>query len=71
MASKMHAASEEVPPDEEQASRYLKIADVSRIALSLPSDHLGMWENSFFSIGKGLATLRGRQEVVYQRRGSC
>ena len=70
MASNIHAALEEVPLDEDQAFRALKIAVVGGRASSFPSSHLDIWERSFLSIRKFLAPSRGRPEGLYRRRGS-
>ena len=70
MVSKIHADSDEGNPDEEQASRALRIAVVSERVSYLLSVNFVMWERSFLIIGKVLAPCRGRSEGVYQRQGS-
>ena len=60
MASNIHSALEEVPPDKERASRALRIAVVSGRAFSFPSALLNMWERIFeheerFGAVEGLA----------------
>ena len=52
MASKIHAALEEAPTDEEQSYRALRIAVASWRVSYLLFTHLDMWDRIFLASGK-------------------